>query len=109
MALPKQVQDATDARLAALSLPESGVWLTKLRSDALDRVKSAGLPSRRDEYWKYTRPETLVDAAAPKAALFHHDEAPVFDAIDRLKIVFVDGVFDPEASDDLTAEGVSIE
>jgi len=28
---------------------------------------------------------------------------------DRLKIVFVDGVFDPEASDDLSLEGVSID
>ena len=34
---------------------------------------------------------------------------PVFDGIDRLKIVFVDGVFDPEASDDLALEGVQID
>jgi Fe-S cluster assembly protein SufD len=34
------------------------------------------------------------------------DEAPLFDGIDRLKIVFVDGVFDPEQSDDLALEGV---
>lgn len=109
MALPEQIQNATDARLASLSLPASGGWLAKLRDDALARVKTVGLPSRRDEYWKYTRPESLVDADAPKAALFHHDEAPVFDEIDRLRIVFVDGVFDAAASDDLGAENVSIE
>ncbi len=33
------------------------------------------------------------------------DEAPLFDGIDRLKIVFVDGVFDAEASDDLSDGG----
>ncbi len=36
------------------------------------------------------------------------DEAPVFGAIDRLKLVFVDGVFDAAASDDLTLAGVEI-
>jgi Fe-S cluster assembly protein SufD len=58
-----------------------------------------GLPTRRDEYWKYTDPSTLTQGAAPKAAVFHDtDEKPLFDGIDRLKIVFVDGVFDPAQS-----------
>jgi Fe-S cluster assembly protein SufD len=68
-----------------------------------------GLPDRRDEYWKYTRPDTLVQAEAIPAALFDGEEEPVFGAIDRLRIVFVDGVFDAEASDDLALEGVRIE
>ena len=33
----------------------------------------------------------------------------MFDAFDRLKIVFVDGVFDADASDDLALEGVRID
>jgi Fe-S cluster assembly protein SufD len=33
----------------------------------------------------------------------------LFDAVDRLKIIFVDGVFDAEASDDLTLEGITVE
>ena len=33
----------------------------------------------------------------------------MFDGTDRLKIVFVDGVFDAEASDDLSLEGITIE
>ncbi|MGY9050058.1 MAG: SufB/SufD family protein, partial [Rhodobacterales bacterium] len=36
-------------------------------------------------------------------------DPPLFDDIDRLKLVFVDGVFDAEASDDLSLEGLSIE
>jgi Fe-S cluster assembly protein SufD len=51
----------------------------------------------------------LVDEAATEAALFSSDEAPMFDQIDRLKIVFVDGVFDADASDDLAMDGVTIE
>ena len=108
MALPQTKLDATEARLAALSLPTGPAWLTELREAALGRVRAMGLPGRRDEYWKYTRPDTLVQPEPVPAAVFDADEAPVFSAIDALRIVFVDGVFDAEASDDLTAEGLEI-
>ncbi|SPJ28943.1 SufB/SufD family protein [Falsiruegeria mediterranea] len=108
MALPEIKQTATEARLAALELPTAGC--TKpAREAAVARVREMGLPDRRDEYWKYTRPDTLVQADAPKAALFDNDEPLMFDQIDRLKIVFVDGIFDADASDDLSLEGVQIE
>ncbi len=108
MALPKIKQDATEARLSALDLPEGG-WSARARGEALARVRAMGLPGARDEYWKYTRPDTLVGAEAPQAAVFDADEMPVFDAVDRLKIVFVDGVFDADLSDDLALEGVEID
>ncbi|SPF80669.1 SufB/SufD family protein [Pseudoprimorskyibacter insulae] len=108
MALPKLKQDATDARLAALDLPASG-WSRSAREDALARVKATGLPSRRDEYWKYTQPDTLVQVDAPVAEVFDANETPIFNDFDRVKIVFVDGVFDADASDDLALEGVSID
>ncbi|MBY6004634.1 Fe-S cluster assembly protein SufD [Salipiger bermudensis] len=107
MALPQPKQDATEARIAALSLPEGG-WSAPARKDALARLRAMGLPHARDEYWKYTRPETLVSAEAPKASVFDSGEAPIFGERDRLKIVFVDGVFDAEASDELALEGVEI-
>ena len=111
MALPKFKQDATDLRLAALGDPAAtgDHWLSAARSSAVARVREMGLPHGRDEYWKFTKPDTLVQADAPTAALFHNDEGPLWDDLDRLKIVFVDGVFDEAASDDLTHEGLSIE
>jgi Fe-S cluster assembly protein SufD len=98
----------TDERLAGLTLPTGG-WSAAAREDALARVQAMGLPNRRDEYWKYTRPDTLTQAAPVPAALFENDEEVLFDAVDRLKIVFVDGVFDADASDDLSLEGVKID
>ncbi len=98
---------ATEDRLSALTMPESG-WSTSARKAALARVREMGLPDRRDEYWKFTRPDTLVQPSAPTAALFHNDEGPLFDDVDRLKIVFVDGVFSEELSNDLSLEGVQI-
>ncbi|MEP5154085.1 Fe-S cluster assembly protein SufD [Planktotalea sp.] len=108
MAVAQVKIDATEERLSTLALPQTG-WSAAARADALARVRAVGLPSRRDEYWKYTRPDTFVQAAPVAAAPFQSDEAPVFADMDCLKIVFNDGVFDADASDDLSLDGVSIE
>ena len=109
MALAAPTADATTARIAALSLPDSAAWAALARRDALERFTAMGLPGRRDEYWRFTRPDDLNAPAAMEAAVFKHDEAPLFGDIDRLQIVFRDGVFDAEASDDLAGEGLEIE
>lgn len=109
MAAVQKKPEVTEARLGALDIPADGAWAIAARADAMARVRAMGLPDRKDEYWKFTRPDTLVQAEAPRAALFDPNEAPIFDGVDRLRIVFVDGVFDPEQSDDLSLEGVLIE
>ncbi len=108
MALPDVKQSATEARLASLSLPTAGCT-RNAREAAIARLREMGLPGHRDEYWKYTRPDTLVSPDAPRAALFSAFEPMMFESFDRLKIVFVDGVFNAEASDDLSLEGVRID
>ena len=98
--------EALAARLGVLTFPAT---LPAARERALDRVKASGLPHRRDEYWRYTDPDSLVAPVAARAAVFDpRDEAPLFDAIDRVKITFVDGVFAAHLSDDLTLSGVEI-
>ncbi len=107
--LKAQKVEAAGALLAARALPAGGAWITKARTAAASRVANMGLPSKRDEYWRYTDPRRLT-APAPEAAKLHptDDEAPLFDGFDRLKLVFVDGVFDPQASDALALQGVEI-
>ena len=108
MALAAAKQTALEAKLYSLTMPVSGAWSTEAREAALARVIAMGLPTRRDEYWRYTDPRVLFGAHAPFAAVFDNDEKPLFDSLDRLKIVFVDGVFDVKASDSLDAEGIEI-
>lgn len=109
MALPQAKQDALAARIAGLGFAREG-WLGAARGEALARLSAMGLPARRDEYWRYTDPTSLTAVEAPAAKVFDaSDENPVFDAIDRVKIVFRDGVFDAAASDDLRLAGVEIE
>lgn len=80
---------------------------SQARAQAALRV--GDLPTKRDEYWRYTDPRDLTCAAPIAAVVFDDsDEAPVFGAVDRLKIVFNDGVFDADASDDLALAGVEI-
>jgi len=109
MALVQAKQDLLSARIAGLSFAREG-WLGAARAEALARLTAMGMPAKRDEYWRYTDPTSLTAVEAPKAAVFDDsDEAPVFEAIDRVKVVFVDGVFDAAASDDLRLAGVEIE
>lgn len=107
--LKAQKLDAAQARLDGLALPQGGAWITRARSAAQARVLDMGLPTRRDEYWRYTDPRDLTAAEATPGKLRAADgEAPVFGDIDRVKLVFVDGVFDAEASDSLEVAGVEI-
>lgn len=93
------------ARLA--DLPQAGGWDGPLRAEAAARLEALGMPTRRDEYWLFTRPDALVDAAVTPAQ-GAGDEASPFADIDALTLVFRDGRFDAAASDPLTMEGVEI-
>ena len=70
MAVAQAKQDLTETRIAGLEMPAGAGWATEARQGALSRLRGMGLPTRRDEYWKYTDPASLTQAAAPRAALF---------------------------------------
>ncbi|MBL4749207.1 MAG: SufD family Fe-S cluster assembly protein [Amylibacter sp.] len=109
MAVNNPKFDASEALLGAYSVPDGAKWALDARSLAAANLRRMGAPVKRDEYWKYTNPVGLTQVPAPKAALFEAGETPMFDAIDRLKLVFVDGVFDADQSDDLALSGLEIE
>ncbi|GGL65336.1 SufB/SufD family protein [Wenxinia marina] len=109
MALPQAKADTTEARLAGLTLPEGAGWGRAAREDALSRLTAMGLPGRRDEYWRFTDPSSLNAPEPAPAAVFEAHEAPIWDGVDRLKVIFVDGVFDAAASDPLEMTGLEIE
>ena len=101
-------REATEARLTGTTIPDGPAWAAPARRDAMERVRATGLPMPRDEYWRFTDPTGLTAAEAPRAEVFRDEEAPVFGEIDRLSVVFRDGVFDPAASGELAMEGVEI-
>jgi Fe-S cluster assembly protein SufD len=102
-------KDISDSLSDYFNQPFASSWANDIRSAALVTYKSFGAPSKRDEYWKYTNPNKLTVIPTEPAALFSNDETPMFSNIDRVKIVFVDGVLDLNQSDDLMLEGAIIE
>lgn len=97
------------ARLAALDLPAGG-FTAGARKAALARLQKMGLPRSRDEYWRYTDPAAFnAPVPAPIPLADNGPDGPLFEDLDRLRLVFVDGVFDAEASDDLALEGLQID
>ena len=108
MAMPKPKADALAALLAARRV-DSLDWTAAARNKAEERLRNLGLPEPRDEYWRFTRPGLLTAPGPQPASVFDaSDERPAFAEIDRLKIVFVDGVFDPKQSDPLELAGLEI-
>ncbi|WP_265499929.1 SufB/SufD family protein [Paracoccus beibuensis] len=98
--------DALEARLAALDLPRGA--FASARGAALTRLRDMGLPGPRDEYWRYTDPRPFNTPEPKPLTVEAALESPLFTGRDKLTLVFVDGVFDAEASDDLSLEGVEI-
>lgn len=102
--------ETAEALLAYADAPsDEGAWARDARAAAKARLREMGAPARRDEYWRFTDPTTLTALPAPPAATFHDpDDSPVFEDKGGLKLVFADGVFRPDLSDDLALEGVEI-
>ena len=106
MAEPKTA--ATSSSLVPTEIADGSGWGVATRKSALARLKAMGMPVRRDEYWKFTDPSSLTVSPAPSASILQSDEAPVFADVDRLALVFVDGVFRADLSDPLALEHCEI-
>ncbi|MCP1726762.1 Fe-S cluster assembly protein SufD [Natronospira proteinivora] len=85
------------------TLPGDG-WLSTFRRDALTRFQDQGLPSQKDEDWKYTslRPISqgrfALAKTAPSVSAEQVDNARVPE-LDAARLVFVNGRYQAELSD----------
>ena len=107
MSLPEQ-KSAENLEIKESALVTAG-WSAEARKDAFERTMKSGLPTSRDEYWKYTNPKSLTSKIVEKAPLSKNEEGGMFTGANPIKIVFVDGKFAPEKSDDLDISGLSLE
>ena len=106
MVLKKQNFDLIASAKSQLSNANTG-WSQKARESALSRLSNIGLPSHRDEYWKYTNPAELLTGNLHVSSVECLEHANVFSEIEVLKIVFCDGIFSPDLSDDFSSENIS--
>lgn len=109
-ALAETKRRGAEALLAAAPLPGGGEagWAREARAAARARLLEMGAPSRRDEYFRYTDPASLIAAEVPDAPA-DIAEDDVFGDIARVTLTFIDGEFRPELSDDPAEAGLEIE
>jgi len=68
---------------------------TSAREAAFARFEAHGLPTRRDEYWKYT----TVRDVTPESGVVASGASDAFSDVDAYRLVFVDGQLDFSRSD----------
>ena len=102
-------ENAAEALLGRHSAPRQGSdWAESKRNAARGRALAMGAAGRRDEYWRYTNPAVLNAAEAPDVEIMALEKIPDFDGAEKLLITFVDGVYRPDLSDDLSGENLEI-
>lgn len=93
------------------------VTVTALRDAAADQIKTAGLPHRRVEEYKYSDLRAFMKSAAPLAGATTSESAKAiletndrYGDLERYRIVIANGAFVPELSDvaALASEGVTV-
>ena len=81
-----------DAELIACS----GAWAKEARQSASERAESQGLPQRRDEYWKYTRPDVFVAGSVAVEAQIR-PEIDLFTDHTKTEIAFENAILGPDS------------
>lgn len=108
-ALAEKISDAEALLVVHSAASDRSAWAAKAQDGAKARFQSYGVPGRRDEYWKFTDPTSLTVSPAPNAALFDGQETPIFSTIDHVSLVFVDGEFRPDLSDEQALEHAEVQ
>jgi Fe-S cluster assembly protein SufD len=99
---------ATEARLA--SVPDGATGFTATaRAEARARLRAMGLPSRRDEYWRYTDPAGFVSDARAESSGSIGAGRDMLSSPDAVTVSFCDGVFDAGRSTSLVLAGAEVE
>jgi Fe-S cluster assembly protein SufD len=79
MAAPAQKFELAAHLLAARPVPSGeAAWATAARAAAVERLTRMGGPHRRDEYFKFTDPASLVAPETPAAARVAPDGKAAF-------------------------------
>ena len=105
MPVSTNIIDQTGALISSQEMPKT-YWAQRI--EALSRLRNISLPSKKDEYWKYTDPQVFNNPTVLLTNVVVSDENSMFRTIDCLKLVFIDGIFDKTSSDSLDDEPVEL-
>jgi Fe-S cluster assembly protein SufD len=98
------------AAVAATMPGQNLPWLRDLRAQAIERVRQLGLPTIRNERWKYTNLNALAAAAfepaAPEAS--SGSPGPLPSLLGGCRVVFVNGLYRADLSAGSLPPGVTL-
>ena len=88
------------AAVAATMPGQNLPWLRDLRAQAIERVRQSGLPTIRNERWKYTNLNALAAAAFEPAVpeLSSGSPGPLPSLLGCCRVVFVNGLYRADLS-----------
>lgn len=89
----------------------SPAWFKDFRAASLERFTQNGIPTTKDEEWKYTNVAALAEKSftvLENGALVASDELSAYLSKDEIRLVFVNGHYSPELSSPKTPEGLTI-
>lgn len=100
---------------AAFAAQDAGVaaWLKDFRAQSFARFRAQGLPSRKDERWRFS-PLSLLREMSPTTNAAAAAPVPIPDFAKPLltegaaRLVFVDGVFAPGLSNTISVDGLTV-
>ena len=100
-------------RALAEALPGRGLdWLQAQRHAGLERFATIGFPTQRDENWRYTPTKSITTKKYQSVSSATNDiniDALKIPALQSHRLVFVDGLFAPDLSDDKKLTGVTVQ
>ncbi len=109
MAAEAATASPAEALLARAGRPaRASAWAEAARDAARARLLAGGAPNRRGEYWKFTDPAALL-ADEVSAEAQEIDDKLIFAEVDALHLVFVDGDFRADLSDEAAMDNVEIQ
>ncbi|HGY89754.1 MAG TPA: Fe-S cluster assembly protein SufD [Planctomycetes bacterium] len=114
--LNTSIRDAWSDRITSTLRPEDPEWVVSAKREAAELIRSKGLPTRRDEDWRYTDPAPLleadwrvgVDGPTPPPTEEDIRAFTYWDA-SAVRVVFLNGRYVPELSVHRTrTDGLSV-
>ena len=83
-------------------------WVRQFRGDSKNRFLEMGAPLQSDEEWRFSDPKLFTNANYEKNNHKAEKIISPFDELDRIILVFIDGVFSKEDSDFREIDSLSL-
>ena len=85
---------------------DSCEWLAKIRKTSEKRFLNDGIPLSFDEEWRLSSPSHFNKVSLCSSEENHEKAPSPFEKLKKISIVFLDGVFSKDSSDNLRANGI---